>query len=110
MDWAYDNFSGRTFGRAGWVLRRAPYALGFAARTQVTLAQDQVARSWPSGSITYRTLSVSPDIALDRDMPFSSVWWRQNGRFCGGSATTVDATLTQAPAVNILSAPLFSNH
>lgn len=109
MDWGYENFAGRTFGREGWVVRMAPYALGFAARTQVTLPSDQVAHSWPTGSITYRTISVSPDVALDRAMPFGAIWWRQSGRLCGASLTHVDETLTQAPALNILSQPLFSD-
>ena len=107
MDWAYENFSGKTFGREGWVVRVAPYALGFNARAMVSLGADQHASTWPDGEVTFRRVCIAPDVALDLNEPYSCVWWRQGGRFSGGSKSTVDSALTQSPSVNILSRPLF---
>lgn len=109
MDWAYDTFSERTFGHGGWTVRIAPYALGFNARCRVTLPSNQTVTTWPEGSISYRNVTFSPDVMVEPTDAYSAVWWRQGGRLSGGSTTSVDGEMTQAPSVNILSLPLFED-
>jgi D-alanyl-D-alanine carboxypeptidase (penicillin-binding protein 5/6) len=108
MDWAYDSFTRRTFGRSGWVLRTCPYALGFGARCLVTLPEDQVATTWPDGgSITYRSITAVPDAMMEPEDAFSAIWWRQDGRLAGASTTQVGSLVTDVPSMNPLALPLF---